>query len=83
MKIFFSILVLLSVFNRNVICQSLPLSISNAREMAQIGQLSGIIPLERSLNLWPIHYNNMFSFEMKSNLDTINNSFFFLARVFF
>ncbi len=76
MKIFFSILVLLSVFYRNVICQSLPLSISNAREMAQIGQLSGIIPLERSLNLWPIHYNNMFSFEMKSNLDTINNSFF-------
>lgn len=62
-------------FNSSL-AQSLPLSVPLAREMVQRGQLSGIIPVKRSGNLWPAAYRSMFSFDLGLNMDTVKNKFF-------
>jgi hypothetical protein len=59
-----------------LIAQTLPLNVPLSREMVQRGQLSGIIPVKRSGNLWPASYRSMFSFDLGVNMDTVKNSFF-------
>ena len=76
-KLFFSFLTgfFLLEFNSSL-AQSLPLSVPLAREMVQRGQLSGVIPVKRSGNLWPAAYRSMFSFDLGLNMDTVKNKFF-------
>ncbi|MFM7091616.1 MAG: hypothetical protein ACKOZZ_12490, partial [Bacteroidota bacterium] len=50
-----------------LIAQTLPLNVPLSREMVQRGQLSGIIPVKRSGNLWPASYRSMFSFDLGVN----------------
>jgi len=74
---FFSFLIGFLFFDVFVsLAQSLPLSVPLAREMVQRGQLSGIIPVKRSGNLWPTAYRSMFSFDLGVNMDTVKNKFF-------
>jgi hypothetical protein len=82
-KIYFVLVSICFFVEHALLSQTLPLNVPLSREMVQRGQLSGIIPVKRSGNLWPASYRSMFSFDLGVNMDTVKNKFFSVFHIIF